>query len=51
MFFSSPPRHVAKLDGDPEDGGGVGADGRLRCETQQNQIFDIYDTSVRVNGL
>lgn len=26
----SPPWHVAKLDGDPEDSRGVGADGRLK---------------------
>lgn len=26
----SPPRHMAKLDGNPEDSGSVGADGRLQ---------------------
>lgn len=35
----SPPRHVAKLDGDPEDSGGVGTDGCLKVETQQNYFL------------
>lgn len=44
MRFFSPPRHVAKLDGDPEDGGGVGSDARLKGETQQNSFFGIEPT-------
>lgn len=51
LWVFSPPRHMAKLDGDPQDGGGVGADASLKGETQQNWCFRIKPTSASINSI
>lgn len=41
----SPPRHMTKLDGNPEDSGGVGAYSRLkRGDTASEQIYTVLYT-------